>query len=685
MAIKRSQVAHGFAAVSCFSGLIFSIQVAACPPGWQCLPGHTCPPIDYCVPAQSSPPPEEPIITPPVEQPVAPPPEEPLPTPPPEEPRPTPSVDEPVTPLPVEKPTDPLEPPAQTPPGNVPIAPVPSEQTPPPEHVTPSITSIPKRPAYNTEEARDLQRESQYEAGKDLEYVEVTGSYLKTRIRDPALLSSQIGRLGATITYDLDDDDDSPSDTPPPTLYGEEIEQETVVGIVLKRSNDGWIPEHGNATLVTAKIYVPDPGRSGVWLPSDTARRKMRLTFVARSNEKGKALNADLDSGPQDSPDVYFDASRNPGTQCKDDPVGSGFYGTCVTNNAHNEYNFIISSNDYGSFSQLDVSCEDCVPLVRVAGVYPESFNRHQYWEVAVIELDQNKRATKVPKDANNNQVADGYLPDQLIFMAPDEDSENKPNGNGKNGDGLGAYEEYRGFIKRNGRHKRTDWSKKTLFVENIHQLDFSLFTRASGLETVELESDGHKNRVVNFNHGHGYVVDQHGLILRMMPSLNDKFAGYCFCDRERPKGAEKVAIKPSSRHSSGTIAHELGHAVGMYHHGDMAWPDEEKIRPMTNSWRDLLPGKVHSGPKLCGRNLPSSFKVGVKGDQGSGHHNCIMRYYHWEYVYEQSGGDFDCMTWGSRNVFDDSATGTGPNRMGRTAGDATVGNCLGQMWISSE
>ena len=105
----------------------------------------------------------------------------------------------------------------------------------------------------------------------------------------------------------------------------------------------------------------------------------------------------------------------------------------------------------------------------------------------------------------------------------------------------------------------------------------------------------------------------------------------------------------------------------------------------MTSGIRDLFPGRVHSDVKLCGKDLPHEFRVGTKGDQGSGNHQCFMRYRHTNYVYEQEGEDYDCMPRYERTVFDDSNVGTGVNGFHRTADDADRGNCKSQIWITSQ
>ncbi len=497
---------------------------------------------------------------------------------------------------------------------------------------------------------------------------------------------------GATITLNTDSVygtvDKTIYGTPetPPVIYGEEVEEPPIVGIVLKHFAPNWIPKHNDRTELRAKMYVPHPNRAKVWIPSDTVKRKMTIRFIERSNEPGKAMNANLDTSPQDSPDLYFQASRNYLAECRDDPTGKGHFGTCTTKFPENVGQFFVNSDDFGSYSRMDVSCEGCVPLTLVAGSFPEAFKPNQIWEVAVEEQDQEKRAVYVPTDTNRNQISDGYLPDRTNTPQASEDLDNSPVGNGKHGDGLSAYEEYRGFMNRKQKHVRTDWNRKTLLIENPDLISTNLFESASGIEVVEIKAQHHRNRIVNFNYKHAHLVDQHGVILKLDPGLDDDVAGRCVsCDRDRPKSAELVAISPGSENTS-TPAHELGHAVGMSHHGEVAWASsKESIRAVTGSVGDLWFGRVHSGLSLCGKTLPASFWIGTKGDQGSGHEHCIMRYTHTHYVYEQEGKDYDCMPARERNLFDDSPKGTGPNGFNRTAGDAEVGNCQSQIWISSQ
>ncbi len=494
---------------------------------------------------------------------------------------------------------------------------------------------------------------------------------------------TQVATTTVTRTEEKGDD---PRDAPGPTVYGEELEDDRV-GILLVPSIRLWLPhpKHSDKTILYAKIYEPDPSRPGVWLPSDSKRRVITVRFDRRSNEPGMCMNADLPSGPQDSPDLFLYKDYMWGVECEDDPTGNGHFGSCTTTALENELTVYVKTEDYGPFSKMEALCDDCVPLVGV----PTGPRDH--FPAAVEEPDREKRLVAVPADSNDNQIADGFLPDRRDVVRATDDDDRTPTGDGTNGDGYSAYEEYRGFIGRHGIHRRTDWNEKTLLIYNMHGLPIWLFADQSGLEVVQIDYDGQRDRVSNYNSGHANLVDQHCLKLKRGP-LPDGVAGMSY-GIGPPKNVERTVIKNGNDGGSSLVAHEVGHSVGMRHHGDMPWdtsktPDERdemvEIRPMTDSWRDLLPGHVHSGPMLCGKALPANFSIGEKGDQASGHAHCIMRYNYWKDVYQQEAGDFDCMQKGlARQIFCDSPGGTGPNSWNRTADDASRGDCKGQLIVN--
>ena len=64
----------------------------------------------------------------------------------------------------------------------------------------------------------------------------------------------------------------------------------------------------------------------------------------------------------------------------------------------------------------------------------------------------------------------------------PTEDKDSMPAGNQYAGDGLSAYEEYRGFMVH-GKHRRTDWKLKDVFIWDRDSMGLGDFPFASGLE----------------------------------------------------------------------------------------------------------------------------------------------------------------------------------------------------------
>ncbi len=494
------------------------------------------------------------------------------------------------------------------------------------------------------------------------------------------------GTLGGSTTAGEPDGDD-PRDTPPPVAYGEEADDQRI-GVLLFRNDPNWVPEYGNRTTVTAKIYRPDPARRRVWLPSATRTAMIRVFFVHRSREKGQDLNTPLDSERQDTPDVFFDQTRNPGTRCDADPVGSGYFGSCVTLSEVNEYTFTISSEDYGAFSTLDVSCLGCVSLAGVVGMESGGY------PVAVEEPERARRLVHVPKDVNKNQISDGYPPDRLWAVAAEEDDDNVPVGNGIKGDGLSAYEEYRGFHNRQRQHIRTSWNTKDLFVQNPMGFVVGGFAQASGIHVHEVASDQFRDRVVNFNSGHAHVVEQHGLVMLPRYTPRKGLLGEV-TDFGPPKNVEEVKIYllnmyhyRSSDRMRGlqldeTVAHELGHAVGIRHHGDTSTWKETWYPP--GGWSELSPlHNTYTRPILCGVRLPGEVLFGRKHNQSSGVLDCYMRYKGWGAAFEQEDGTIDCAGRSpAQHVFCDSSAGSGWNAGNRAAGDAAVGDCTSQIQVN--
>ena len=224
--------------------------------------------------------------------------------------------------------------------------------------------------------------------------------------------------------------------------------------------------------------------------------------------------------------------------------------------------------------------------------------------------------------------MADAVEPYRGIDSGADEDAE--PKGNGIAGDGLTAFEEYRGFVIRGARcsesaealqevgvtvsasgpqeeHVRTAPHQKNVFVHTDDPLLATLvpeFGWASNLTALAICEDGYGGngfRVVNYTlqewgagttwQGHAVTREpQHGLWLERVdetsvPGLKGLAIPVSSLAMGPPKLTAVVEIakplfllSPALRAYVGyptqsdlmiTMRHELGHAVGVPHHGD--------------------------------------------------------------------------------------------------------------------
>lgn len=198
------------------------------------------------------------------------------------------------------------------------------------------------------------------------------------------------------------------------------------------------------------------------------------------------------------------------------------------------------------------------------------------------------------------SDIARSWRSEHAKGLADGSDQDAEPKGDGQEGDGLSVWEEYRGFMV-DGKWTDTDPRKKTLFINNIvgtvAEPGIRLLERATGLEVLdrlrreERRDDNHPEaRVINFNNRlDRHVVDQHCLRLRESqdpsagvaePIFGARFTGppkntdwvnvvlgmpddRVFPDPTAPKGYSVQSDQDAM------VAHELGHAIGIYHHGD--------------------------------------------------------------------------------------------------------------------
>jgi hypothetical protein len=206
-------------------------------------------------------------------------------------------------------------------------------------------------------------------------------------------------------------------------------------------------------------------------------------------------------------------------------------------------------------------------------------------------------------------------------------------------------------------------------------------------------------DRVINFNRGHATLVAQHGILMvNEQPwSLpwEDGVAGQAVHSFPTifvmgpPKNVVKVQIDREGAIGDipGTVAHELGHATGLWHHGTGSFSLSKGTIFPSGTLNDLSWRRTHKSADgtLSGHKLPKEFYIGNKHDQRSGNYDCIMRYGNPSItVYQVSSNQWELGPSSDHpTTFCDSPAGTKSNANGHCAGDAKRGDCIHQFVVS--
>lgn len=381
----------------------------------------------------------------------------------------------------------------------------------------------------------------------------------------------------------------------------------------------GWRPEnYRNPVPIMARINKPQ-GAKGIF----------RFTLYDVSSEPGHCLNAGDDEGE----DLKFIYDKDISMAHSQDVDENGQKVQVIESLSAMEYCSIkVLPCDYGAYGKLKVEVNFC-----------------GLWIPAHVKGGK-KEYVDIPRDDNGNHIADQTLWDR-DGAPPESDEDDIPLGNLTRGDGLSLYEEYRGFEMK-GEWKATDPGVKDLFVcFDCDLLSWETFDLSSGLslhEIDEIEFIGRSVRVVNFNDKTAHVVDQHGIFVEF-GMLNTKetkstkegeskfvVEGLTVPLRwpiRSPGDVREILINPSSR-KYGTVAHELGHSVGLQHHGDgnrFITKQELKSGLSPEILSILL-------PVIEGFSEEDIFYLAVWQGENSGDMGCVMSY-NCAHYYQRSDG----------------------------------------------
>jgi hypothetical protein len=334
-----------------------------------------------------------------------------------------------------------------------------------------------------------------------------------------------------------------------------------------------------------------------------------------------------------------------------------------------NEVTVRIKSKDYGAWAKLKAE-------INVDGVWYQA------------QSEDGKDYITIPLDQNENHISDWWEKQNNVFgQAANSDQDERPEGVGREpGDGFSNYEEYRGFMI-NGQWEDTKPYYKDVFIRDEIGLGIGWF--GDLLLAVHLLDAGEmdKNNMVSVNRGYAKVQGQDGqkgirLVQRDLepgtagevfpkvgcPNAVKEVVVDAFDDPEHTEAQERKAYAEglftySNFHLATTIAHELGHAVNIVHHGEV--------------WAEV----------------DSGLQVAYPGGIWSGDVTCIMLYAPPKH-YSHGGGTKWTYPQGElieRNHFCDSPAGTGvntpgpPDSQGRprpVAGDAQKGACRKQVTL---
>lgn len=456
--------------------------------------------------------------------------------------------------------------------------------------------------------------------------------------------------------------------------------------IVTPEKYDTWLPEPGltelsvgNLMNVSLKLQARGGGTT------TKKAKSFELKLSNTSKEPGVTINFPIVPWDDPMPDLRF--MIQPNASIGDE----GFQSMKINCSGCQSSQFKIGSYDGGGWTTLTAEA-----------ILTDDTRIQGHLLVSGGETD-----IRIPKRDPNSKIGTAWL---TANGNPNEmDDKETSNGNSNNGDGLTAYEEYRGVISE-GRFKRLKPDKKELGVK-IKRAELSLFTEAfqwfenaSDLEIILFyENEIARNRRLNKNALSAHDYDQFALRVEKR-NLSAGTIGTAYRGPDIPAVTDPVVFdwnqiqstyqflvnqeRPASLRFTlremlaWTVTHELAHAVNVWHHGeDLREPDQVIVDYNPSACRIF----DRNGNEIITRRYPLENIGKSRGTVESGDIFCPLSYniyYSWGYTVGADGAKIfnrvPLLPVG--NIFCTSNAGTAINATLLYFGDAAKGNCLSQI-----
>ncbi len=471
--------------------------------------------------------------------------------------------------------------------------------------------------------------------------------------------------------------------------------------IVTPENYDSWLPEPGKNEYTVGSVMNVSLKLQARGGGSTTRKAKsFELKLLNTSKEPGITINFPIAPWDDPMPDVRFLVQSNAAVEEEFQKMTINCPGGCQSSR------FKVGAYDGGGWTTL------------VAEAILQDDTRIQ----GMLFISGGEREIRIPKRDPNSKIAKAWLTDH--GNPGETDDKEASTGNGYKGDGLTAYEEYRGVIseyefgnRNNSKFGRLDPNNKELGVK-IKRVELPLFAEAfqwfenaSDLKIIRFyENEISSDRRLNKNVLSAHDYDQ--FVLRVEKrNLPAGTIGTCYRGPGIPAAIDPVVfdwaqiqgayqsrvneVRPDRlkftlrEYLAQTVAHELGHAVNVWHHGK-----DNRVNTWDAAAKRYNPINVISnGPRIFDRHgtliTTRPYSLSSVGRSSStvesGDLSCMLNYYpyyEWGYTVGADGADIynqePLIPLGKKLCI--SMIGTGFNGTQLYFGNAARGNCLAQV-----